>query len=253
MLEVKDIHKSFGNLNVLNGVSFNMDKGETKVIIGPSGTGKSTLLRCINQLTPPDKGQVWLEGEEITDKSKDINQIRQKIGFVFQEFNLFNHLTALRNVSIGLEKIRKIDKEKARCRALEELKRVGLENQANQYPAQLSGGQKQRIFVTKALVRNPEILIMDEPVTGVDADTQERFYKKLSNLNIDKGITILIVSHDLAAVFCRMSKVMCVNRAVNVSPITEDFDPNKALRKAYGDHFHFVFHKHECERIFDDE
>ena len=112
MLELKDIHKAYGKNEILKGVSFKMDKGETKVVIGPSGTGKSTLLRCINQLHPPDKGEVWLDGEEITNKKLNINIIRQKIGFVFQDFNLFNHLTALKNVSIGLEKVKKIDKEK---------------------------------------------------------------------------------------------------------------------------------------------
>jgi polar amino acid transport system ATP-binding protein len=163
MLEVKNIHKRYGKTIVLDGVSFSMGKGETKVIIGPSGTGKSTLLRCINQLSPPDKGRVWLEEIEITDKKTDINQIRQKIGFVFQEFNLFNHLSALKNVSIGLEKVKNIDKEKAKKIALEELERVGLKNQADQYPAQLSGGQKQRVGIARALAMNPLIILFDEP------------------------------------------------------------------------------------------
>jgi len=144
MLEVKNIYKSYGTLEVLKGISFTMEKHETKVIIGTSGTGKSTLLKCINQLDPPDKGKVWLEGQEITNPKIDINKIRQKIGFVFQDFNLFNHLTALKNVSIGLEKVKKIEKEQAQDRAIKELQRVGLKKQAHQYPAQLSGGQKQR-------------------------------------------------------------------------------------------------------------
>ena len=164
MLEVKDIHKSFGKLEVLKGISFNMDKGKTKVIIGTSGTGKSTLLRCINQLDPPDKGEVFLIGEEISHLSKNINRIRQKIGFVFQDFNLFNHLTAIRNVSIGLEKVRGIKKEEAKNRALKELRRVGLVEQANQYPAQLSGGQKQRVGIARALAMDPAIILFDEPI-----------------------------------------------------------------------------------------
>ena len=138
VLTVKDIHKSYGKLEVLKGISFVMNQGETKVIIGTSGTGKSTLLRCINLLDSLDEGRIWLEGEEITDRSKDINKIRQKIGFVFQEFNLFNHLSALRNVSIGLEKVQGMEKKVANERALKELRRVGLEEQVNQYPAQLS-------------------------------------------------------------------------------------------------------------------
>ena len=161
MLEVKDIYKKYGKTIVLDGVSFSMDKGETKVIIGPSGTGKSTLLRCINQLSPPDKGRVWLEGIEVTDKKTNINEIRQKIGFVFQEFNLFNHLTAIKNVSIGLEKVKNMEKEEAIKKAKEELKRVGLEKQADQYPAQLSGGQKQRVGIARALAMDPLIILFD--------------------------------------------------------------------------------------------
>ena len=134
MLEVKDIYKSYGICEVLKGITFSMEKHETKVIIGTSGTGKSTLLKCINQLDSPDKGQVWLEGKEITNPSIDINKVRQKIGFVFQDFNLFNHLTALKNVSIGLEKVKKIEKEKSKERAIIELQRVGLEKQMQSIP-----------------------------------------------------------------------------------------------------------------------
>jgi zinc transport system ATP-binding protein len=130
---------------------------------------------------------------------------------------------------------------------------MGISDIANKRIGQLSGGQKQRVFVAKALVRNPEIIFLDEPVVGVDASTQEKFYKKLSDLNIARGITILIVTHDLTAVFCRMSKVMCINKWVNVAEITESLEPEEVLRKAYGEHFHFVFHGHECRRVFEDE
>jgi zinc transport system ATP-binding protein len=135
----------------------------------------------------------------------------------------------------------------------EVLEFMGISDIANRRIGQLSGGQKQRVFVAKALVRNPEIILLDEPIVGVDAETQEKFYKKLSDLNIKKGITILLVTHDLTAVFCRMSKVMCINRWVNVAEITEKLEAEKVLRKAYGEHFHFVFHKHECRRVFEDE
>jgi len=135
----------------------------------------------------------------------------------------------------------------------EALKFMGISDIANRRIGQLSGGQKQRVFVAKALVRKPEIILLDEPIVGVDAGTQEKFYKKLSDLNVAKGITIMLVTHDLTAVFCRMSKVMCMNRWVNTAEITEDLKPNEVLRKAYGEHFHFVFHKHECKRVFEDE
>jgi len=195
MLEVKDVHKSYGKLEVLKGISFTMDKGETKVIIGTSGTGKSTLLRCINQLDLPDKGEVWLEGEEITNRSKNINRIRQKIGFVFQEFNLFNHLTALRNVSIGLEKVRGMEKEEARERASKELRRVGLEEQAKQYPAQLSGGQKQRVGIARALAMDPVIILFDEPTSALDPELIGEVLEVMKGLA--RKVSMLVVTHEI--------------------------------------------------------
>jgi len=195
MLEVKDIHKSFGACDVLKGISFTMEQHETKVIIGTSGTGKSTLLKCINQIEPPDKGQVWLEGEEITNPSTDINKIRQKIGFVFQDFNLFNHLTALKNVSIGLEKVKKMEKEKARERAMKELVRVGLEKQVNQYPAQLSGGQKQRVGIARALAMDPSIILFDEPTSALDPELIGDVLEVMKSLA--GKVAMLVVTHEM--------------------------------------------------------
>ena len=195
MLEVKDIHKTYGKTVVLDGVSFSMEKGETKVIIGPSGTGKSTLLRCINQLSPPDKGRVWLEGVEVTDKKTDINNIRQKIGFVFQEFNLFNHLTALKNVSIGLEKVKNMEKEEALKKAQDELKRVGLKDQADQYPAQLSGGQKQRVGIARALAMDPIIILFDEPTSALDPELIGDVLEVMKS--IAGEVSMLVVTHEM--------------------------------------------------------
>jgi polar amino acid transport system ATP-binding protein len=195
MLEVKDVHKSYGDLEVLKGISFTMEKGETKVIIGTSGTGKSTLLRCINQLDPPDKGKVWLDGEEITNPATDINKIRQKIGFVFQEFNLFNHFTALRNVSIGLEKVKGMDKEKAQERAMAELTRVGLKEQVQQYPAQLSGGQKQRVGIARALAMDPMVILFDEPTSALDPELIGDVLDVMKTLAGE--ISMLVVTHEM--------------------------------------------------------
>jgi polar amino acid transport system ATP-binding protein len=195
MLEVKDIHKSYGKLEVLKGISFNMDKGKTFVIIGTSGTGKSTLLRCVNHLDPPDKGEIYLDGEEIAHQSKNINKIRQKIGFVFQDFNLFNHLTALSNVSIGLEKVKGFEKEKAKERALAELKRVGLEKQANQYPAQLSGGQKQRVGIARALAMDPIIILFDEPTSALDPELIGEVLEVMKE--IAGKVSMLVVTHEM--------------------------------------------------------
>ena len=195
MLEVKNIHKKYGDLEVLDGVSVSLDKGETKVVIGPSGTGKSTLLRCINQLTPPDKGEVWLDGEEVTDPKKDINKFRQEIGFVFQHFNLFNHLTSLRNVSIGLEKVKGMEKEKAKEKAMQELKRVGLKKNANQYPAQLSGGQKQRVGIARALAMDPKVMLFDEPTSALDPELIGEVLEVMKNLA--GRVSMLVVTHEM--------------------------------------------------------
>jgi polar amino acid transport system ATP-binding protein len=195
MLEVKDIYKSYGNVQILKGVSFTMEKEETKVIIGPSGTGKSTLLRCINQLSPPDKGQVWLDGEEITNPKTNINKMREKIGFVFQDFNLFNHLTALRNVSIGLEKVKKIEKDAAQKRAMQELVRVGLEAQAGQYPAQLSGGQKQRVGIARALAMDPDVILFDEPTSALDPELIGDVLDVMKSLC--GKVAMLVVTHEM--------------------------------------------------------
>ena len=195
MLEVKNIHKSYGDNEILKGVTITMEKEETKVIIGPSGTGKSTLLRCINQLSPPDKGQVWLDGEEITNPATNINKIREKIGFVFQDFNLFTHLTALRNVSIGLEKVKGMEKEAARKRAMDELCRVGLESQAKQYPAQLSGGQKQRVGIARALAMDPDIILFDEPTSALDPELIGDVLDVMKSLC--GKVAMLVVTHEM--------------------------------------------------------
>jgi polar amino acid transport system ATP-binding protein len=195
MLEVKDVHKSYGDLEVLKGITFSMSKGETIVIIGTSGTGKSTLLRCINQLHPPDKGEILLDGENITNPKIDINRIRQKIGFVFQEFNLFNHLTALRNVSIGLEKVKKIPKEKAQKKAMHELTRVGLKDKSSQYPAQLSGGQKQRVGIARALAMDPKIILFDEPTSALDPELIGDVLDVMKSLAGE--VAMLVVTHEM--------------------------------------------------------
>jgi len=157
ILRVENIHKSFGNLEVLKGVTFDVKKGETICFIGPSGTGKSTLLRCINLLTQPDQGSVWLGGEEVTNSGKKINHFRQRIGMVFQNFFLFDHLTAIRNVEIALIKVRGMNPKDAREKALEELRQVGMEEWAEHYPAELSGGQAQRVSIARALAMDPDV------------------------------------------------------------------------------------------------
>ena len=196
ILKVEEIYKRYREEEVLRGISFEVRKGETKVIIGPSGSGKSTLLRCINQLTFPDKGQVWLEGEEVTHAKKSINQFRQKMGMVFQDFNLFDHINALGNVEIGLIRVKGMDKNRAKEKAMEELKQVGLEKQAYLYPAQLSGGQKQRVSIARALAMNPSVMLFDEPTSALDPELIGEVLEVIKKLAIN-GMTMVVVTHEM--------------------------------------------------------
>ncbi|MFW9874188.1 MAG: amino acid ABC transporter ATP-binding protein [Candidatus Thorarchaeota archaeon] len=196
VLRVVDIWKSYEDLQVLNGVSFELGKGEVKVIFGPSGSGKSTLLRCINMLTPPDKGKVFLRGQNIMAPEVNINKIRARIGMVFQHFNLFAHLKAIDNVSIGLRRVKGFQKEEARVKAFEVLKSVKMEKWANHYPAELSGGQQQRIGIARALAMDPDVLLFDEPTSALDPELIGEVLQVM--LDIAKaGTTMIVVTHEM--------------------------------------------------------
>lgn len=194
ILRIRDLHKSFGDNEVLKGVSLSLQKGENKVVIGPSGTGKSTMLNNINMLIPADKGEIYLDGEKIT-RTK-INKIRQQIGFVFQDFGLFNHLTALGNVMVGLTKVKKMDKKDAEKLAYEELDRVGLKEFADQYPAELSGGQKQRVSIARALAMKPKLILFDEPTSALDPELIGEVLTVMKEL-AKEGMTMLVVTHEM--------------------------------------------------------
>jgi len=196
ILKVENLHKSYGKTEVIKGVSFEVKKRETKVIIGPSGTGKSTLLRCINQLDPLDKGQVWLEDVEITKPPIDINQVRASIGFVFQSFNLFTHLTALDNVRIGPMRVKGMKEEEATKIAVEEFKRVGLGDKIHHYPAQLSGGQQQRVSIARALAMSPKLILFDEPTSALDPELIGEVLEVMINL-AKEGTTMIVVTHEM--------------------------------------------------------
>ncbi len=195
-LRLERICKSFGPLAVLKDVDLEIKKGETKVVMGPSGTGKSTMLRCINLLDPPDSGRVWLGDTEITAKGVDADKVRASIGMVFQDFNLFTHLTALDNVRIGLVRVKGIDKKTATDLAMAELKRVDLADKANAYPAQLSGGQQQRASIARALALKPRLLLFDEPTSALDPELTVEVLKVMSRLAED-GMTMVIASHEI--------------------------------------------------------
>jgi len=196
ILRIEDLHKKFGDREILHGISFNVKKGETIVFIGPSGTGKSTLLRCINQLTEPDKGHVYLDDEEITGCGHRISEYRQRIGMVFQNFNLFDHLTAVENVEIAPIKVRKMKPEEARKKALEELRRVGMEEWADHYPSELSGGQAQRVSIARSLAMDPEVILFDEPTSALDPELTREVLEVMKDL-AKSGMTMLVVTHEM--------------------------------------------------------
>ncbi len=196
MIEVKNLEKAYGDHLVLNGVNETIKKGEKVVIIGPSGSGKSTFLRCLNLLEVPTSGEIWFEGKDITDKKTNINAIRQKMGMVFQQFNLFPHLTVKENIMLAPVKLKLMNKEDASKKAMELLKRVGLADKADSYPKQLSGGQKQRIAIARSLAMNPDVLLFDEPTSALDPEMVGEVLELMKEL-ADDGMTMVVVTHEM--------------------------------------------------------
>ena len=196
LLALENVDKSYGDEQVLSGVSFEMETGDVDVVIGPSGSGKSTLLRCINRLTEIDDGAIYLDGDCVTDDDTDVDELRRQVGMVFQDFNLFAHLTALGNVTLGLRKVRGMDRESARARAHEHLEQVGLSDQADSYPAELSGGQQQRVGIARALAMDPKLLLFDEPTSALDPELVGEVVSVMEDLAA-QGITMLVVSHEM--------------------------------------------------------
>ena len=197
LFEIKDLQKKFGSLTVFDGLSETICKGDVVVIIGPSGGGKSTFIRCLNLLEQPTAGKIYFEGEDITAKGFDVNRHRQKVGMVFQQFNLFNNLTVLENITISLTKVKKQSEEESKEKALKLLKRVGLEDKANAYPSQLSGGQKQRIAIVRALAMEPDVLLFDEPTSALDPEIVGEVLDVMKNL-AQQGMTMVVVTHEMA-------------------------------------------------------
>jgi polar amino acid transport system ATP-binding protein len=194
LLDVVDVDKSYGDEDVLHGVSFAMDRQDVEVIVGPSGSGKSTLLRCVNRLTEIDDGAIYLDGEEIHDM--DENALRRRVGMVFQDFNLFAHRTARGNVTLGLTEVLGLSREEAARRADDFLARVGLADQAESYPAELSGGQKQRVGIARALAMDPELILFDEPTSALDPELIGDVLAVMRDL-ADEGMTMLCVTHEM--------------------------------------------------------
>ena len=222
IIEVKDLKKSFGTLQVLKGINTEVQKGEVVVVIGPSGSGKSTFLRCLNLLETPTAGSIYVDGAEITDPKCDINLHRQKMGMVFQHFNLFNNMTILRNMTLAPMTLLKKSKEDAEAQALALLRRVGLEDKANAYPSQLSGGQKQRIAIVRALCMDPEVMLFDEPTSALDPEMVGEVLDVMKELAQD-GMTMVVVTHEMGFAREVGSRVLFMDEGV----IMEENEPHE--------------------------
>jgi ABC-type polar amino acid transport system ATPase subunit len=196
VIKVVNLHKYFGDLEVLKGVNNHIAKGEVVCVIGPSGSGKSTFLRCLNLLEVPTKGEIYIEGVPVMENMKDIDKLRQKVGMVFQQFNLFPHMTVLENITLAPTKLKGLGKAEAEEKAMELLRKVGLEEKASNYPNQLSGGQKQRVAIARALAMDPAIMLFDEPTSALDPEMVGEVLEVMKQLVAD-GMTMVVVTHEM--------------------------------------------------------
>ncbi|WP_343208355.1 amino acid ABC transporter ATP-binding protein [Anaerolentibacter hominis] len=213
MIEVNNLEKQFGSNKVLCGITETIEQGEKIAIIGPSGSGKSTFLRCLNLLEQPTGGQIIFEGEDITDKKCNIDRVRQKMGMVFQHFNLFPHLTILQNITLAPIELKLMSKEEAEAKARQLLERIGLSDKADTYPAMLSGGQKQRIAIIRALAMNPDVMLFDEPTSALDPEMVGEVLDLIREL-ADEGMTMVIVTHEMGFAREVATRVMFVDEGI---------------------------------------
>lgn len=220
MIKVTNLYKNFGELEVLKNISLNINQGEVIAIIGPSGSGKSTFLRCLNRLEEPSSGHIYIDNEDIMDKNANINKLRQKMGMVFQHFNLFPNKTVLENLTLAPIKLKGLSKNDADFIAMKLLKRVGLEDKANIYPSKLSGGQKQRVAIARALAMEPEVMLFDEPTSALDPE----MIKEVLDVMVDlakEGMTMVIVTHEMGFAKNVSSRILFMNEG----SILEDRNP----------------------------
>lgn len=220
MIITKNLKKSFKGHEVLKGIDQHIRKGEKVVVIGPSGSGKSTFLRCLNLLEEPTDGEIWFDGVEITDPKNDVNLMRQKVGMVFQQFNLFPHLSVLENITLAPVKLKKMTKEEAEEKAMTLLKRIGLEEKAHAYPNQLSGGQKQRIAIIRALAMDPELLLFDEPTSALDPEMVGEVLQLMKEL-AEEGMTMVVVTHEMGFAREVGTRVLFIDEGI----VKEENDP----------------------------
>ena len=213
MISVKDLHKSFGGVTVLDGISTDIEKGDVVCIIGPSGSGKSTFLRCLNRLETPDSGKILLDGVDLTDPAADLNRQRMKMGMVFQQFNLFPHMTVLKNLTLAPMLLKKESQQTAEQRAMTLLDRVGLAGRAQEYPSRLSGGQRQRIAIVRALCMEPEVLLFDEPTSALDPEMVGEVLDVMKEL-AQSGMTMVVVTHEMGFAREVASRVLFMDQGV---------------------------------------
>ena len=213
MIEIKDLHKSFKGLEVLKGINTTIHKGDVVCIIGPSGSGKSTFLRCLNLLEKPEKGSICLDGVNLMDKKTNINQHRMRMGMVFQQFNLFNNMNVLQNLTVAPVMLKKLSKEEAEKKAMALLERIGLADRANAYPSQLSGGQKQRIAIVRALCMEPEVMLFDEPTSALDPEMVGEVLDVMKEL-AKEGMTMVVVTHEMGFAREVSNRVMFMDEGI---------------------------------------
>lgn len=225
MIVTKNLKKSFGDHMVLNGINETIKKGEKVVVIGPSGSGKSTFLRCLNLLEQPTEGEIWFEENKITNRKTNINVIRRKMGMVFQQFNLFPHLTVKENITLAPVKLGLMSKDDANRKAIGLLQRIGLEEKADAYPNQLSGGQKQRIAIVRALAMNPEVMLFDEPTSALDPEMVGEVLELMTQL-AEEGMTMVVVTHEMQFAKKVANRVLFMDegKIVEQNSPTEFFD-----------------------------
>lgn len=226
LIKVENLHKTFGELEVLKGITTSIDKGEVISIIGPSGSGKSTFLRCLNLLETPTSGRIWIENQEITDKATDIMKIRQNVGMVFQHFNLFPHKTVLENITYAPIKVKGVSKEEAEQTALDLLKSVGLSEKAGEYPSRLSGGQKQRVAIARALAMAPDVMLFDEPTSALDPEMVKEVLEVMRSL-AESGMTMAIVTHEMGFAKEVADRVLFLDGGI----LVEDVSPEEFFTK----------------------
>ena len=231
MITVKDLHKNFGKTEALKGINMTIEQGEKVVIIGPSGCGKSTFLRCLNLLEIPTSGEIWFEGQMINQPNSEVDKLRQKMGMVFQQFNLFPHKTIRENITLAPVKLKLMDKEQANDTAMELLKRIGLADKADAYPGMLSGGQKQRIAIVRALAMKPDVMLFDEPTSALDPEMINEVLDVMVEL-ANEGMTMMVVTHEMGFARKVANRVIFMDegKIVEDSPKDAFFDDPKSDR-----------------------